>query len=160
MADMSSVGALVVGVAEQNCTYVYSTLWDEVQQTADVVTAFAGDDCFTKSGTQYTTELSVPLPAEEGYASATYTLNMADGSIEGEAECRIRDGSSDMLATVTFAGDAQKGEAAVTVHVKNDSITEITMSWSQQQAPAGSEVQLPGAEQVITSDELETMLGI
>ena len=159
-ADMSSVGALVVGIAEQNCTYVYSTLWDEVQQTADMVTAFAGDDCFTKSGTRYTTELSVPLPAEEGYASATYTLNMADGSIEGEAECRIRDGSSDMLATVTFAGDTQKGEAAVTVHVKNDSITEITMSWSQQQAPAGSEVQLPDAEQVITSDELETMLGI
>lgn len=156
--DMSSVGAMVVGAAEQNCTQTYSTLWDEVQQAADAAAYLAGDDCFTQSGTRYTAKLSVPLPAEEGYASATYTLDLSDGSIEGEAACRLRDWDSDALATLTFAGDTRKGEAALTAHVKNDSITEIALSWSQQNVPAGSEVQMPDPDQVVTSDEIAKML--
>ena len=159
MTDMSSVGALVVSVAEQNCTYVYSTLWDEVQQTADTVMAFAGDDCFTKSGTRYTAELCTTLMEEYGYVSGAYTLDLSNGSIEGQAECRISDGSSDALMTLPFAGDAQKGDIAMTVHVKNQSITEITLTLTQQPAQAGSEVQLPDPDEVITLDALEVLFG-
>lgn len=158
--EYASVGSLVVDFTERDWAYSCNMLWEQTLQTAQDLAWVVGDGCFTQSGTRYTAKLSVPLPEEEGYASATYTLNMADGSIEGEAECRMRDWGSDVLATVSFAGDTQAGEAVVTVHVKNDSITEITMSWSQNKAPAGSEVQLLDAAQVITSDELETLLGI
>lgn len=154
----ATVGTLLVGVAEQNFAYAYSGLWDEVQQSTDMVAAFAGDGCFTQNGAQYIADLSTPLPDASGYVTATYTLDTSDGSIAGKAECRINDWSSDVLATLTFAGDAQKGDIAMTVHVKNQSITEITLTLTQQPAPSGSEAQVPASDQVVTSEEIEAML--
>lgn len=157
-ADDATMGALIVGVMEQSCAYSYSMLWDEVQQSVDAIASFAGDDCFTRRGQQYKAELSTALPEEYGYVSGAYTLDLSDGSIEGQAEYRISDGYSDVLMTLTFAGDAQKGDVAVTVHVKNQSITEITLTLTQQPAQAGSEVQLPDPDEVMTLDAWEELL--
>lgn len=157
-ADGTTVGGLIVGLAEQSCTYSYSMLWNEVQQSVDTIASLAGDDCFTRRGQQCKADLSMDIPEEYGYVSGTYTLDLSDGSIEGQAEYRISDGYSDALITLTFAGDAQKGDAAMTVHVKNQSITEITLTLTQQPAQAGSEVQLPDPDKVITLDALENLL--
>lgn len=156
--DGATVGELVLGLAEQSCAYSYSMLWNEVQQSVDTIASFAGDDCFTRRGQQCKADLSMEIPEEYGYVSGTYTLDLSDGSIEGEAECRISDWSSDMLVTLTFAGDAQKSDIAMTVHVKNQSITEITLTVTQQPAPAGSEVQLPDPDQVMTLDAWEELM--
>ena len=158
MPDGATVGEMLVALAEQNDAYAYSTLWADVQQAAAGLASFAGDGCFAQRGAKYTAELSVPLSDGQGYAAASYTLDTSDGSIAGEASCRVQDWGSDTLTTLTFAGTAQRGEAAVTVHVKNDSITEITLSWSQQKAQTGSEVQLPDEAQVIAEDELAELL--
>lgn len=154
----ATIGTMLVTQAERNYAYSYSDLWDEVQQVADLFAAFAGDGCFTQSGAQYSADLSTQLPDEGGYVTATYTLDMSDGSIEGEAECRINDWSGEMLVTLTFAGDADRGDITLAVHVKNESLTEITLTMTQQPAPAGWEAQVPASDEVVTSEAIKTML--
>lgn len=154
----ATIGTMLVTQAERNYAYSYSDLWDEVQQVADLFAAFAGDGCFTQSGAQYSADLSTQLPDEGGYVTATYTLDMSDGSIEGEAECRINDWSGEMLMTLTFAGDADRGDITLAVHVKNESLTEITLTMTQQPAPAGWEAQVPASDEVVTSEQIEAML--
>lgn len=154
----ATIGTMLVTQAERNYTYSYSDLWGEVQQAADMLAAFASDGCFTQSGARYTADLSTQLPDTDGYVTATYTLDMSDGSLEGEAECRINDWSGEMLVTLTFAGDADRGDIALAVHVKNESLTKITLTLTQQPAPAGSEAQVPASDEVVTSEEIEAML--
>ena len=60
--------------------------------------------------------------------------------------------------TLTFAGDADRSDIALSVHVKNESLTEITLTLTQQPAPAGSETRVPASDEVITSEEIEAML--
>ena len=154
----ATIGTVLVTQAERNYAYSYSDLWGEVQQAADPFAAFAGDDCFTQSGAQYSADLSTQLPDEDGYVTASYTLDMSDGSIEGEVECRLNDWNGETLVTLTFAGDADRSDIALSVHVKNESLTEITLTLTQQPAPAGSETRVPLSYEVITSEEIKAIL--
>ena len=158
LAAMSSgltVGGLLLAQTEQNCEVWgnYSELWYNAHWDADQMAGYAADDKFTQSGARYTAVLENSSEDTEWgqsyYIKGAYTLDTQSGAVTGAFEIRDTTSYSDTLATYSFELTAASGQIAISVHEKNQSITQIMIDITQEASDTAPAAQPPEGDPVI-----------
>lgn len=149
-----TVGGLLVTQAEQCCEGGgdYRALWDSVHQDADLLAEYAADDRFTRSGTRYTAALEESYEDTEWgqrYDKGSYTLDVQSGEVTGAVEIRETTSYGDTLTNCSFAFTDASGQLALSVHEKNQSITELTIDLTQRVSDTAPAAEPPAGDPVI-----------
>ena len=149
-----TVGGLLVTQAEQRCESWgdYRTLWDSVYQDAGLLAEYAADDRFTRSGTRYTAALEESYEDTEWgqrYDKGSYTLDVQSGAVTGEVEIRETTSYGDTLTNCSFAFTDASGQLTISVHEKNQSITEMTIDLTQRVSDTAPAAEPPAGDPVI-----------
>lgn len=149
-----TVGGLLLTQAEQRCEGWgdYRALWDSVHQDADLLAEYAADDRFTRSGTRYTAALEESYEDTEWgqrYDKGSYTLDVQSGAVTGEVEIREATSYGDTLTNCSFAFTDASGQLTISVHEKNQSITEMTIDLTQRVSDTAPAAEPPAGDPVI-----------
>ena len=149
-----TVGGLLVTQAEQRCEGWgdYRALWDSVHQDADLLAEYAADDRFTRSGTRYTAALEESYEDTEWgqrYDKGSYTLDVQSGAVTGAVEIRETTSYGDTLTNCSFAFTDASGQLTISVHEKNQSITEMTIDLTQRVSDTAPAAEPPAGDPVI-----------
>lgn len=149
-----TVGGLLVTQAEQRCEGWgdYRALWDSVHQVADLLAEYAADDRFTRSGTRYTAALEESYEDTEWgqrYDKGSYTLDVQSGAVTGAVEIRETTSYGDTLTYCSFAFTDASGQLTISVHEKNQSITEMTIDLTQRVSDTAPAAEPPAGDPVI-----------
>ena len=149
-----TVGGLLVTQAEQCCEGGgdYRALWDSVHQDADLLAEYAADDRFTRSGTRYTAALEESYEDTEWgqrYDKGSYTLDVQSGEVTGAVEIRETTSYGDTLTNCSFAFTDASGQLTISVHEKNQSITEMTIDLTQRVSDTAPAAEPPAGDPVI-----------
>ena len=149
-----TVGGLLVTQAEQRCEGWgdYCALWDSVHQDADLLAEYAADDRFARSGTRYTAALEGSYEDTEwgqSYDKGSYTLDVQSGAVTGEVEIRETTSYGDTLTNCSFAFTDASGQLTISVHEKNQSITELTIDLTQRVSDTAPAAEPPAGDPVI-----------
>lgn len=149
-----TVGGLLVTQAEQRCEGWgdYCALWDTVHQDADLLAEYAADDRFTRSGTRYTAALEESYEDTEwgqSYDKGSYTLDVQSGAVTGAVEIRETTSYGDTLTNCSFAFTDASGQLTISVHEKNQSITELTIDLTQRVSDTAPAAEPPAGDPVI-----------
>lgn len=137
-----TVGAMLLASEEmQSGQMSGAALWSNVQNTASALEAVVGDGALVRSGDRYTftlDETNEPQSDEwfagTGYAKGTMTFNVKTGAAEGAFEWRATAYDTDTLITLSFKGNAADASARLSIHSKNESLTEVELYTSVKSA--------------------------
>ena len=155
MGSGMTVGGLLLAQAEQDCGSWdnYSELWDGVHWEADWAAGYAADDKFTQSGARYTAALEDSSEdaewGESYYIKGAYTLDTQSGAVTGAFEIRDTTSYGDTLTNFSFEFADASGQLTISVHEKNQSITEMTIDLTQQVSDTAPAAEPPAGDPVI-----------
>lgn len=155
MGSGMTVGGLLLAQAEQDCGSWdnYSELWDGVHWEADWAAGYAADDKFKQSGARYTAAFEDSSEdaewGESYYIKGAYTLDTQSGAVTGAFEIRDTTSYGDTLTNFSFGFADASGQLTISVHEKNQSITEMTIDLTRQVSDTAPAAQPPAGDPVI-----------